>query len=64
VCSKMLDTADIVRDGDLSPALSDFKTFWLIGSNCIPVICARLRLEGLTVVQSDVSLWNVHGESM
>ena len=42
-----------------APAFSYFKTFWLVGSDCIPIICARLRLEELTVVQSDVSLWNV-----
>jgi len=38
------------RYGLYRQRLSDFKTFWLIGSNCIPVTCARLRLEELTVV--------------
>lgn len=30
-----------------------------IGNNCIPFICASLRLIKLTVAQSDVLLWNL-----
>ena len=50
--------------GVSSHVLSDFKRFGLIGSNCSPVICTRVRQRKLTVVQSDVSLWNVYSETM